>query len=81
MSWCNVSIYLSIYLSMRPLLPAFALAHPLLRTSLRPNVYRSVAGRCCCIQRCLAPLLRTAFRPDMINLINVVIREYNYPSV
>jgi hypothetical protein len=29
----------------------------------------------------LDPLLRTAFRPDMINLIDVVIREYNYPSV
>jgi hypothetical protein len=29
-------------------------------------------------QTCLAPLLRTAFRLDMINLINVVIREYNY---
>jgi hypothetical protein len=29
-------------------------------------------------QTCLAPLLRTVFRPDMINLINVFIREYNY---
>jgi hypothetical protein len=32
-------------------------------------------------QTCPGPLLRTAFRPGMINLINVVIREYNYPSV
>jgi hypothetical protein len=29
-------------------------------------------------QTCLAPLLRTAFRPDMINLINVGIHEYTY---
>jgi hypothetical protein len=29
----------------------------------------------------LAPLLRTAFRHDMKNLINIIIRECNYPAV
>jgi hypothetical protein len=37
----------------------------------------AVAYNAAC-QTCLAPLFRTAFRPDMINLIIVVIREYKY---
>jgi hypothetical protein len=33
------------------------------------------------VQTWLAPILRTAFRHDMINLINIIIRECNYPAV
>jgi hypothetical protein len=32
-------------------------------------------------QTWLAPLLSTAFRHDMKNLINIIIRESNYPAV
>jgi hypothetical protein len=35
---CVVPLFPIVSLSIRPLLPASALAHPLLRTSLRPNV-------------------------------------------
>jgi hypothetical protein len=37
--------------------------------------------RCVPGKRVWAPLLRTAFRHDMINLINISIREFYYPAV